>query len=154
MQIVVISDNHYNKEIFNVVNLRHPNADLYLHCGDSEMDAEDIRPFVSVIGNNDVDYSMPKNRVIDTKHHSFFITHGHYYGSSLKKMAESAKVQGCDIVLYGHTHIFNDEVVDDIRLINPGSAFYNRDRKPPCYVVLDIDDQTGEIKLTKREVLE
>ena len=34
MRIVVASDSHANNEILDLIQHHHPEADLFLHCGD------------------------------------------------------------------------------------------------------------------------
>ena len=61
MKIVVISDNHGDKDVIErIVNI-HKDADLYLHCGDSQMFDHEIYPFISVKGNRAVVQISPSN---------------------------------------------------------------------------------------------
>ena len=70
MQIVLCSDNHGDRKSLDIILARHPKADFYLHCGDSEFTQSMLRPFASVRGNNDYDYSFPKERVVNTVNHN------------------------------------------------------------------------------------
>lgn len=152
MKILVVSDNHMNDFVLeNVLNL-HQDCDLYIHCGDSEATMDSLKPFACVKGNNDYDPAFPRNRVIDTPKHSFFVTHGHYEWCDYEKMGISAKATGCDVVLYGHTHRFDDTEIEGIRFINPGSLSHNRDHTPPCYAIIEIDDNTGEMTVNRVNV--
>ena len=91
MQIVLCSDNHGDRKSLDIILARHPGADLYLHCGDSEFSKDMLMPFASVRGNNDYDYSFPKYRVVETKHHNIFITHGNLYYSNISELTKAAK---------------------------------------------------------------
>ena len=73
-------------------------------------------------------------------------------GLMQRSAIEAAKEEGCDIVFYGHTHSFYNNVVDDVYFVNPGSTFYNRDMSDPCYAIVNIDDVTGEITTEKINV--
>ena len=149
MKILVASDNHFNKQALkDIVNI-HQDCDMYLHCGDSDLSPVELKPFVAVKGNNDFFGDFPKFRVIDTPKHSFYITHGHLEGCDYRRMGENAKKAGCDIVLYGHTHIYDDTIEDGIRFINPGSLSHNRDYTTPCYALITIDDKTGEMDVKR-----
>ena len=152
MQIVLCSDNHGDRKTIDIILARHPKADYYLHCGDSEFTRDMLRPFASVRGNNDYDYSFPKERVVTTPLHNIFMTHGYLYHANVSLMAQRAKEEDCDIVFFGHTHSFYNNVVDDVYFVNPGSTFYNRDMSEPCYALIDIDDVTGEINTQKINV--
>ena len=152
MQIVLCSDNHGDRKTIDIILARHPKADYYLHCGDSEFTRDMLRPFASVRGNNDYDYSFPKERVVTTPLHNIFMTHGNLYHANVSLMAQRAKEEDCDIVFFGHTHSFYNNVVDYFYFVNPGSTFYNRDMSEPCYALIDIDDVTGEINTQKINV--
>lgn len=152
MQIVLCSDNHGDRKTIDIILARHPKADYYLHCGDSEFTQDMLRPFASVRGNNDYDYSFPKERVVTTPLHNIFMTHGNLYHANVSLMAQRAKEEDCDIVFFGHTHSFYNNVVDGVYFVNPGSTFYNRDMSEPCYALIDIDDVTGEINTQKINV--
>ena len=55
-------------------------------------------------------------------------------------MIENAKAQQCDTIFFGHVHTFQDMVQEDVRLLNPGSLFHNRDATKPSYMLVTIDD--------------
>ena len=152
MQIVLCSDNHGDRKSLDIILARHPGADLYLHCGDSEFSKDMLMPFASVRGNNDYDYSFPKYRVVETKHHNIYITHGNLYYSNISELTKAAKKEDCDVVFYGHTHSFLNLQNGDVHLVNPGSTFYNRDMSDPCYAIVNFDDETGEISVERHTV--
>ena len=52
-KIVLLSDIHGHREVLSRIDALYPAADYYLHCGDSLVDADDLRPFASVKGNCD-----------------------------------------------------------------------------------------------------
>lgn len=60
-------------------------------------------------------------------------------------LAATASVNGCDIALYGHTHVMADEVVSGIRLINPGSPSCPRGQNPCSYGIMYLSDN-GDVK--------
>ena len=59
MEIVVVSDTHKSIGFIETLVNRHPNAKLYLHAGDSELQAFEIEPFLSVKGNCDYYITNP-----------------------------------------------------------------------------------------------
>ena len=152
MKILVVSDNHFDQSGLKKALNRYQDCDLYIHCGDSNMSPEELKPFAAVKGNNDFDKGLPKYRVIDTPKHSFYVTHGHYEYCDYDEMGLKARMTGCDTVLYGHTHIFDDTEVNGIRFINPGSISYNRDGTNPCFALIYINDATGDMYVERIDV--
>lgn len=152
MKILVVSDNHTNQSILKEVYDKHHDMDLYIHCGDSETLMRNLRPFACVAGNNDYDSEYPMFRVIDTPKHSFFITHGYKEWCDYEEMGSKAKQAGCDVVLYGHTHKFDDTTFEGIRFINPGSMTRPRTMAPPSYAIINIDDITGDMEVIRMNI--
>lgn len=152
VKIIACSDNHGYIEPINEILNANQNADFYLHMGDCCMNPAMISPFCSVMGNNDYYDSLPDYRVIQVdNNHKIFMTHGHYYSFNKSRLIVDAKKHDCNIVLCGHTHCYLDTVIDGIRVINPGSCFYNRDHSTPCYAIVTIDEK-GEINVEKKEL--
>lgn len=152
MKIVVASDNHGNISALRKIVFKHPNADYYWHLGDSCVeDVSILKPFVSIRGNNDYDPSLPNQRIIELLGHRFLLVHGHRHLTfDYKFLKDYAKENKCDIVLYGHTHIFDVRQIDDIKLINPGSCSHNRDGEEPTYCVIELNH--NDIKVIKEYV--
>ena len=142
MKIVLCSDNHSNFSVLDKILADNTNADYYWHLGDSESESVDrLSPFVSVLGNNDY-LDLPIYRVIEACNHRFLLTHGHrFLGNDLNTLYYLAKENNCDVVLYGHTHMFSDYSYNGVRFINPGSCSHNRDGSKPTYVILNISDK-------------
>ena len=141
MKIVLCSDNHSDESVLKYILRRHPDADYYWHLGDSEFwNEEDLKPFISVKGNNDYGINLPFKREIAVGGHKFMLVHGTgLFPGEYSQLARSAKEKGCDTVIFGHVHRPIDEIVDGIRLINPGSCYHNRGRKYPTYAIMNIN---------------
>ena len=88
--------------------------------------------FIAVKGNCDsfCGCSMgddPAERVLEIEGHRILLTHGHLHGvkASLIPLASSAQAAGCDIALFGHTHIYTERYQaingSAVCLFNPGS---------------------------------
>lgn len=149
IKIVLASDNHEDLRSIKKILSLEPDADYYLHCGDSCLSKQDIKPFVSVRGNNDYTNDFDAQKVIKIGGHNILLIHGHHeiYFESFDTLANIARNNKCDIVFFGHTHRFADITYDGIRMINPGSTYYNRDFTKPCYAVVTIDkDKITAIK--------
>lgn len=146
MIIIIASDSHGRKNILNKISSFHSDASYYLHCGDLGFDdIDEYKEWIFVKGNvdkNNNDFlSIPRNRIIDLGNHKIFMTHSDLYFSTSRKetLAKNAKENGCDIVCYGHTHVADVDIIDDVLLINPGAL--QSSRSSECsYCVLEIDD--------------
>lgn len=153
MKIVLCSDNHSNLNAIKKILNDNPDADYYWHLGDSESfdPVKELSPFISVKGNNDMSNDLPVYKVIETGNHRFLLTHGHrYMWGSLEGLYLLAKEQNCDIVLFGHTHMFHNEKFDGVTFINPGSCSHNRNGEAPTYCVIEANENV--FKITKKYV--
>ena len=153
MRIIVISDSHGNSSaVQKIVKSNIYVADMFVHLGDGENDMWQVQyeypdiKIVQVKGNCDRTDEFPIYDIInagmgpDDKPVKIFVTHGHMYGvnKGLIEIADAAKSNDCSVVLFGHTHKRFDDIVDGIRLINPGSCSYPRDDKDPSYAYVDV----------------
>jgi len=151
IEVILISDNHGITEAVDFIRNTYPVNDVFIHCGDSEMPKYMLHGFCCVNGNNDFFGEYPMRRVLEVGTHSFYICHGHQdmiFGH-LEMLAERAKANDCDVVCFGHTHIYTDTVVDGIRMLNPGSMWHNRDASKPSYMVITVDGD--EITTERKE---
>lgn len=152
IKIIAASDNHGYLDPIKEILDNNNTADYYLHMGDVCCDPKLIHPFVAVKGNNDFGYDLPVSKVIEVNDKNrILMTHGHHYVFDKSKILTEAKEQNCNIVLFGHTHTFTDKEIDGIRIINPGSCFYNRDHSKPCYAEITIDE-TNNIEVKRVDI--
>ncbi len=158
MKLVIVSDTHRDFYALSDIVEKNRDADLFIHLGDGEREYEDIRcvhpefAYLYVRGNND--WGMyPPNNTISLCGHKLYMCHGHSFDrSSLKSfLAATASVNGCDIALFGHTHVMCDETVDGIRLINPGSPSCPRGGNPCTYGVMILTDD-GSISFEHKTI--
>ncbi|MDQ0359459.1 metallophosphoesterase family protein [Breznakia pachnodae] len=148
MKIVVVSDSHSLRKPLDMVLDKHADADYFLHAGDICLDPSEYPKFITVCGNNDY-YDYPLEITLNLGKHKLIMFHSHLfsYFKREEKMMKKAKEMGCDIIVYGHTHVAYYEVKDGIHILNPGSIYHARDGRPPSYAIMMIDDQTGEISV-------
>ena len=151
LKILLVSDNHGDCDSIQKILHDNPACDYYFHCGDALLTPDEMKPFLVVRGNNEWGNEYPKQHIAKIKGHSILILHGNGYTFSLKDLRSKAIQEGCDTVFFGHTHLFMDDVLDGIRLINPGSCYYNRDYSAPCYAQVFIDDD-GNIFVERKEI--
>lgn len=146
-KMVVVSDNHGLTGVLVDVLEQHRDASVFIHCGDVELNEPLLDKFYVVNGNNDYFKQFDDHILLSIYKHKFYITHGHEYlrYHRHEKLYEKGKSLGVDIVFYGHEHIYQESLFDDIILLNPGSLYYNRDNNPPSYAEILIKKDKIEI---------
>ena len=142
MKIVVASDNHGDEEVLKRIYKANQDADLYIHCGDSQMLPSEIYPFISVKGNNDFTNDYPKELYFDTPFGKMYITHGNFlYGIT----PELVKMKDCKIFLFGHIHRPRLQKMNDTFVVCPGSTSFPRGSFEPSYLVIEFDKMNNPI---------
>ncbi len=146
MRIVVISDSHKRSDIVEKILYNQPEARAVFFLGDCANDIEDMqyifpdKSFYILSGNCDYFSTYPSSNMALVAGKKIFYTHGHTlsvkYG--VENLLKTAKQNGCDIALYGHTHISNILYEDSVYIVNPGSCSQPRDSKA-SYAVIDIE---------------
>lgn len=147
-RIILVSDTHMRPKILERVIELYPAVDEYLMCGDSSLPKKEIFNFESVQGNHDY-VNYPKEIIKDIEGNKILMTHGHFqciWPEHIEDLISYAKGLKVDLVFYGHTHIYMDEVIDGIRFINPGSLFFNRDMSDPSFAYIEIDGKNVTVK--------
>ena len=148
MRIVALSDTHGNSYALESVILRNTDADWIFHLGDGERELDNFllshqklaQKIIHVAGNCDFESLSQEIFVLPVLDHKILATHGHLYGvsSSLDKLRELALTNGCDIVLFGHTHVKYESYENGIYFLNHGSASITRDGSKPSFGHIDI----------------
>lgn len=147
MKIVVVSDSHKEFHKLNSVVENNLDADAFIHLSDGEHEFNDVRnlhpekSFLFVKGN--CDFADNKTiRIANAKGIKILCVHGHehHVHQGLDTLVAVAKQNGCKIALYGHTHLYRTELIDGIYVMNPGSIDSPRDKRPPSYGIITIDD--------------
>lgn len=158
MKIIVFSDSHGDTKAFSkALELNAQGLDLCVFLGDGTDDAEFALlayPKVGrlIVSGNREEYlssfmsaSVPPKEVeFEAGGIKFLAIHGHRPANvknGLDKTANYAAKKGVDVVLYGHTHIKDDRVIEadgrKIRMINPGSVGSGTDRS---FALLSIEN--------------
>lgn len=149
MRIVVMSDSHRQFGPIQRIIEAQPDADMFIHLGDGQQECENIpifypdKKFYYLKGNCDFSFDFHDFLVIPIDNqHRIFAAHGHKYGvkSSNTALLEAAYQNGCDIALYGHTHVRYNNYENGIHILNPGSCSCPRDGMKPSYAFIDIVD--------------
>ncbi len=146
MKILVMSDSHGRDEYVYSIIAENMDADVIIHLGDGPNDIDNTQlptaKIFKVRGNCDFNFTLPTQLFEDIGGYKFSITHGHEFGvkQGLGAYLSNAKVNNCNIALYGHTHIPFYEERDGVHLFNPGAV------RSASYGVIEIDGNNLSFK--------
>lgn len=160
MKIIVFSDSHGTAHYMSEA-VRRERPDMLLYLGDGLRDLRDVTgylpemPVRKVKGNNDFAEKAPDTIDFTINGRNIFMTHGHLFGvhQTYENLKARAKIEGADIVIFGHTHSPCNRMEDGLLLLNPGSMS-DISSCGPYYALLEIDDAgkfRAEIKTARLE---
>ena len=156
MKVGILSDSHtksgYTKEV--IEHLKSCGAQYLIHAGDLCLE-DNLKlldhsglVYVSVFGNNDYSLISLSNK--------YNIKQEPYYfkieNTTFKLMHLPYYLNGdCDVVIFGHTHIFESDYKNGTLFINPGEVCA---REKPLIesVLLDINENEYIICYYSREI--
>ena len=121
--ILIISDYHTKEDkVLELIEKYKP--DYTLCCGDGESDESFYldNNIISVKGNCDF-ANLPLVKKLEIENKKIIMVHGHMHNVYFDtfKLYLLAKENGCNIVLYGHTHQQLVDEYDGVTFINPGA---------------------------------
>ena len=142
-KIVVISDTHGNMAAIEQLEGIFEECDCIIHLGDTSGDGAKIakkypdKTFL-LNGNSDFMHCGENEIALEIEKVKIFATHGHYYSvkNTLSKLAKHAKELRCQLALYGHTHSAGEDIVDGVKLVNPGTLS-RYSKQSYAYIVLN-----------------
>lgn len=151
-KIGIISDTHgmLRPEVLEKLK----GCEAILHGGDvNKQEILDelgkIAPVYAVRGNNDKEWAadIPESLSMELHGLRFFIVHN--------KKHIPKDIRDTDIVIYGHSHKYEEKNIDGRLLLNPGSCGPRRFTQPVTMAFLWIEDDTSfraeKIELTNRK---
>lgn len=152
MRILVVSDTHRRHTNFERIIREEDPFDYMLHLGDVGNDADYFAALAGcesefVAGNNDWSQDLDSEKLITLCGKKIFMTHGHTYDVdwNLNRLFLRGKSLGADVILFGHLHCPIAETIQGIKIFNPGSITFPRQRdKRPSYLVLTLDEYQKE----------
>lgn len=155
MRILIISDSHGVTSTLEKFLQKAGKADMLIHLGDVGKDVEYIRKYAGcethiIAGNNDFNYDIPEEEILQIGKYKVWITHGHKYhvNWSLDHIADEAVCCGMDVVMFGHTHVPLVAYKKNIIVVNPGSiALPRQDNRKASYAIMELDS-AGEAHFT------
>lgn len=148
MRILVLADTHGAWETVGRILKDVGQVDGIFHCGDgvSDLQAQKLPAKCWVVkGNNDVAglyADSPLDTFVELQGVKILCTHGHKHGVRMGLLALKyfAVQKGCNVVLFGHTHVPLSQMAGDVLFCNPGAGINGR------YGILEICD--GEAEFT------
>ena len=144
IKILIVSDNHMKTDGLEKVLAHHAEeTDYFFHCGDSNLEHHHglMQPFVTVKGNTDFKQKYQHDEEVKlVNDERVWITHGHKFdvGRGVDGLLACAKRNQIHpaIILYGHTHMVDVQLIDGFLIINPGSIALPRDGIRQTYAKL------------------
>jgi hypothetical protein len=149
MKVIIMSDSHGKMDNVEKLIKNIGTPDMVIHLGDILGQDEQLKkicgcPAKIVQGNCDFYSENPKEEIITIGENKILATHGHKYGVDwgLDNLAYAAEERGCNIAMYGHTHIPEINYYGGITIVNPGSISQPRQlNRKPTYAIMSIDEQ-------------
>lgn len=147
-RIVVISDTHKDfLTLRKIVEKHQQDTDLFLHLGDVEEDVRKIQALYptlsirSVRGNCDFGSKSKPVDIVELGCARILFCHGHtmFVAAGTEYLENAAREAGCNVALYGHTHVSFCQYKDGLYVMNPGSPSSPRDGKA-SYGIIDITE--------------
>ncbi len=158
MKIGILSDSHhkvdYTRDVIEL--LKSKNAEYLIHAGDLCVEdnlkllEESNLIYVSVFGNNDMSLIPLQNKyTIKQEPYHFKIKN-----TTFKLMHMPYYINGdSDVVIFGHTHIFESEYKEGTLFLNPGEVCAREKPKCEC-VLLEIKENEYIINYYSRNINE
>ena len=146
IKIVVISDTHGEIDSIKKIRQLHPNANMFLHCGDSELPVEQIDGFAAVKGNCDY-FDYPLFRNIKTELGNIYLEHGHCHTLTDEYIFSKNAV----IFLFGHTHRKYYKLIGNCHVANPGSLSRSRDGDKGSYLLITLSKNKIDFQFKELE---
>lgn len=158
MKVGILSDSHYKvdytKEVIEF--LKSKDAQYLIHAGDLctednlKLLEESNLVYVSVFGNNDMSLIPLQNKyTIKQEPYHFKIK-----DTTFKLMHMPYYINGdSDVVIFGHTHIFESEYKEGTLFLNPGEVCAREKPKVEC-VLLEINENEYIIRYYSRDINE
>ncbi|MDX2227596.1 MAG: metallophosphoesterase family protein [Verrucomicrobiae bacterium] len=119
-------------------------VDHIIHAGDvcedwilSEL--SHIAPVTAVLGNNDV-LRLPMTARVSLGGLRFLAVHILNSGDARRAIASEAP----DVVVFGHTHVPCNKIIESVRYFNPGSVRSGRQGHARSFAVVTLENQGFE----------
>lgn len=147
-QIGVISDTHglLRKEVMEILR----ECDAVIHAGDIDRQSvidelKNNKPLYTVRGNADKEWAgnLPKELTFQLSGHKFYVIHNKKEISDRSKEAE--------IIIYGHSHKYDEKKIKGQVWLNPGSCGRRRFSMPITMAVIEISEN-GDFRIVRKDI--
>lgn len=149
-RVAVLSDTHglLRPEIKEVVKT----CEVILHGGDINSqkvldELKTLAPVYVVRGNNDKEWAEYLDNELTITLFGLRIDMVH------NKKHLKSDLNGTDLFIYGHSHKYEEKIVDGVQFLNPGSCGARRFRQPVTMAVLEIEEN-GNWQIQKIDLTE
>ncbi len=150
-RVAVISDTHGILRPEAIEMLRK--AELILHGGDvadqKTLDRlGECARVIAVRGNCDKEWAeeLPQEACFELYGKMIYMVHN--------KKHISGKAEKADVIIYGHSHKYEEKEEDGRLWLNPGSGGPRRFGRPATMAVLEIDEESGSLTVKRIELTE
>ena len=141
--LTVFSDSHGNIDALNKLRPKFLNSDKIVFLGDGRYDLNTVNldfgyKIFYVDGNCD-GYGFSPELIFSVENFKILAVHGHrfYVKENLESLVLYAKEQGCNVVLFGHTHMPIVTHLHGVTLVNPGTLSNYGKRQTYCSIEID-----------------
>ncbi|MFG6368675.1 MAG: metallophosphatase family protein [Lachnospiraceae bacterium] len=149
-KIAIISDTHgmLRPEVLEILET----CEAILHGGDFNsqqiLDAlKEIAPVYVVRGNNDKAWAKNLQKELDITLYGVRIYMVH------DKQHRRKELYGIDLFVYGHSHKYEEKIIDGVFYLNPGSCGPRRFRLPVTMAILEVEE-SGSWRVKKIDLME
>lgn len=139
-KIAILSDTH--NLLRDEVKVQLQTCDLILHAGDIARpsileELSRLAPVYAVRGNADKEWAkaLPETFAMDDIGIRIFMIH------NKKQIKEDTSAY--DLIIYGHSHKYEEKIMDGVTWLNPGSCGPRRFRLPITMSMLYVEDDGG-----------
>lgn len=148
-KIGVVSDTHgkLREEVLELLQ----GCDVILHAGDCNTPQvlerlREIAPLYAVRGNADKEWAeeLPQTLSEEICGLRVFMVHN--------KKGIPADVTGYDLVIYGHSHKYEERQEGGCLYLNPGSCGPRRFSQPVTMAVVETEEGKGDIQVTRKDI--
>jgi len=151
LKIAVLSDTHIPTRLGAIPGRVYEicaESNLILHSGDIidisvVVDLERFAPVKAVHGNMDpfdICRRFPESLELELEGHRICMTHGSGTRFGIQdRILKRFKPRDPDIIIFGHSHIFNNDIKDGVLRLNPGAVSGSSGNRTMALLTLEKD---------------
>lgn len=157
MKIAVLSDTHIPTRLGAIPGRVYEicaESDLILHSGDMVdqsviIDLQRFAPVKAVHGNMDpfdITRRYPESLELELEGHRICMTHGTGARFGIEnRILKRFKSQNPNIIIFGHSHVFNNDIKNGVLRLNPGAVSGSIGNRTMALLTLE-KDQKPEVE--------